>query len=169
MSLRQGENLAEQVAELQCKYEERKTAQFTSQNSGMKFKEAETLSGNIPIIQNTGYGDGVVIVTNTFKPDHDRPAICIPHFSYGILAGYKTDITYDYERNYVSIIIYDSADNYVGYVDILEFYHQANADGYAWKTVIYTWSNTALTLPFTIDLRATDSGTHTLTLESWEL
>lgn len=168
MSLRSGESLADQVSELMRANDELKTAQFTSQNSGMKFKQAEDLTGDIPIIVNTGYGDGVVIITNTFKPDHDRPAICIPHITYQP-TGYRVETTRDYERNYVSLMFYDSGDNFVGYADILEFYHQVPADGYAWETVVYTWSNTEFVIPFTIELRATDSGTHTLNIESWEL
>lgn len=168
MSLRGSESLADQVSELMRANDELKTAQFTSQNSGMKFRQAEDLTGDIPVIVNTGYGDGVVIITNTFKPDHDRPAICIPHITYQPM-GYRVEITRDYERNYVSLMFYDSNDEFVGYADILEFYHQVSGDGYAWATVVYTWSNTEFTIPFTIELRATDSGTHTLNIESWEI
>lgn len=170
MSLRSGESLADQVSELMRANDELKTAQFTSQNSGMKFRQAEDLTGTIDLIINTGYGESVYVISNHFIPEHQRPAICLPHFSFDTPPGYRADITHDYERNYVSILLYDSNDALVAYLDILEFYHQANvSEGYKWDTVVYAWSSAVLSVPFTIELRATDSGSHELNIESWEL
>lgn len=171
MSLRAGENLAEQVAELQKANEELKTAQFTSQNSGMKFKQAESLNGVLDIPVSVQYSEKVFIITNTFIPEHKKPAISVANIEYNFNAiHYRTEIYRDYERNYITVSFYDSNDNYIGYFDAEQFFHQgATAEGYCWKTVVFAQSDVAMDIPFTISLRATDSGTHSLNIESWIL
>ena len=113
----------------------------------------------------------VFIVTNTFVPEHKKPAICVANIDYDFSdLGYRTEIYRDYERNYTMVSFYDGNDNYIGYFDAEQFFHQsATAEGYAWQTVVFAQSDVAMNIPFTISLRSTDSGTHTLNIDSWIL
>lgn len=163
------DGLVERVVALQRDLDEIKTAQFTSQNSGMKFKQIETLRDFIPFTSNT---DQVTMVTNYFTPESGRPAICVPHFELD-KSGYSVDIYNDYSTGYTNYAIYDSGHStMLGTLDIWPFYHLRDntADGvYGWQTVCFTWASANFSLPFTVSLRATDSGTHTLTVETSNL
>lgn len=160
------DSISDQVATIIRALDERKTRQFTSQNSGMKFKQIANVSGAIPIIASSDYGGEAHIITNTYTPEHGRPALTMPHISFDP-NGATFEIYHDYERDYMSIAIYVGGD-YIGYMDVWSFYHRANAesDVYAWQTIVYTWGMSAHTIPFTITLRATDSGTHAVNVES---
>ena len=147
--------------------EELKTAQFTSQNSGMTFKQAETLRDWIPFIQSADYAGEVHLITEYFTPDHDRPAICIPHFEM-VQGGFQFDYYYDYAINYYNISISDSGGNYLGYAVVWPMMHRREISGgtYGFQTIVYTWANSYFDIPFDLFLRATDSGTHTVNVES---
>lgn len=161
------ESLDEQIATIIRTMDERKTRQFTSQNSGMKFKQIESVSGNINFVQSTTYAGEVHLITNYYTPEHGRPALTMPHIEF-LPSGYRFEIIHDYERDYMNIIIYNSGGNFLGYMDIWSFYHRrGTTDGtYGWQTVVYTWGSASFLVPFTITLRATDSGTHTVQVES---
>jgi len=161
------ESLDEQIAAIIRALDERKTRQFTSQNSGMKFKQIASVSGNIDFVQSTTYAGEVHLITNYYTPEHGRPALTMPHIEF-LPSGYRFDIIHDYERDYMNITIYDASDNYCGYMDVWSFYHRrGTTDGtYGWQTVVYTWANSYFWIPFTITLRATDSGAHTVRVES---
>ena len=163
------DSIDEQVATIIQLMEERKDRQFTSQNSGMKFKQIASVSGQIPFIASTSYGGEGHIITNTFSPESKRPAICVPQFEMDD-SGYTFQKTMDYARDYANILIYQNG-NMLGYMDIWTFYHRSDLDGTdcAWQTIVYTWANTAFNIPFTISLRATDSGSHSLKVESYTL
>lgn len=147
--------------------EELKTSQFTSQNSGMIFKQATTLRGWIPFIASTDYAGEVHLVTEYFTPDHNRPAICLPHFEME-QGGFQFEYTHDYAIGYYNISISDADGNYLGYADVWPLMHRREvSDGtYGFQTVVYTWANSTFDIPFTLSLRATDSGTHTVRVES---
>lgn len=164
------ESIDQQVADIIRLMEERKDRQFTSQNSGMKFKQIETLNGQLPFIASTSYGGEGHIITNTFSPESQRPAICVPQLEFDE-TGYRFDKTIDYARDYMNVLIYDQSNTMLGYMDVWTFYHRSDLDStdYAWQTIVYTWANTAFNIPFTISLRATDSGSHKLTIESYTL
>lgn len=150
--------------------EELKTAQFTSQNSGMVFKQAATLQDWIPFIQSTDYAGEVHLVTEYFTPDSGRPAICIPHFEMEP-SGFQFDYTYDYAIGYYNISISDANGNYLGYADVWPLMHrrEISSGTYGFQTVVYTWANSNFDIPFTLSLRATDSGTHAVNVESAKL
>lgn len=149
--------------------EELKTAQFTSQNSGMKFKQIESVSDVIQF-QNTG-GEQVHMVTNFFTPQSGRPTICVPHLDIQ-RGGFTFEYYHDWSTGYYNITVYDSSGTtYLGYMDVWPFYHRrgTQAGVYGWQTIIYTNASANFSIPFTINLRATDSGTHTLTVETSNL
>lgn len=150
--------------------EELKASQFTSQNSGMVFKQAETLRDFIPFIRSTDYAGEVHLVTEYFTPDHQRPAICIPHFEM-LPSGFRFDYYHDYATNYYNISISDADGNYLGYADVWPLMHRREVSGntYGFQTVVYTWANAQFSIPFDLSLRATDSGTHTVNVESSSL
>ncbi len=147
--------------------EELKTSQFTSQNSGMVFRQAETLTDWIPFVQSTDYAGEVHVITEYFTPDHQRPAICLPHFEM-VQGGYQFEYTHDYSISYYNISISDSDGNYLGYADVWPLLHLREAtDGtYGFQTVVFTWANSYFDIPFSLFLRATDTGTHTVRIES---
>lgn len=161
------ESLDEQIAAIIRALDERKTRQFTSQNSGMKFKQIASVSGNIDFVQSATYAGEVHLITNYYTPEHGRPALTMPHIEFNP-NGFKFEVIHDYERDYMNITIYDASDNFLGYMDIWSFYHRrGTTDGtYGWQTVVYTWGNASFWIPFTITLRATDSGAHTVRVES---
>lgn len=150
--------------------EELKTAQFTSQNSGMVFKRAETLRDVIPFIHSTDYAGEVHLVTEYFTPDHARPAICLPHFELEA-DGFQLEYTHDYATGYYNVSISSAGGTYLGYADVWPLMHRRQiSDGtYGFQTVVYTWANAQFSLPFNLYLRATDSGTHTVNVESSSL
>ena len=168
--LRRPASLTEQIADIIRADEERKTSQFTSQDSGMKFKQIETVSDYIQFVASTSYAGEVQLITNYFVPAHGGPAICVPHFELET-TGYKIQETRDYKTNYSNIMIYDQSDTMLGYIDIWKFYHRrGTTDGsYGWQTVAYTWANSVFNFKFNISLRATDSGTHTVRVERSQL
>lgn len=135
----------------------------------MQFREATSVSGYVDIVNSQGYGE-VWLVTNKFKPDHNRPAICIPHMELQTSPAYRYEWSYNYFLNLESAIIYDSNNNYVGSVDAWHFMHRrGTTDGsYAWQSVFYTWGSVNTDIKVTISLRATDTGTHTIQIESAE-
>lgn len=149
--------------------QELKTAQFTSQNSGMVFRQAETLQDFIPFIQSTSYGGEVHLVTNYFYPEHRKPAICIPHFEM-IEDGFRFEYTRDYSIGYYNIGVYDADNNYLGYADVWPMLHWREVSGgYGFQTIVYTWASANFSLPFKLSLRATDNGAHSVTVESAQL
>lgn len=166
---RNDDGLVEQVVALQRRLDDLKTLQYTSQESGMQFREATSVSGYVDIVNSQGYGE-VWLVTNKFKPDHNRPAICIPHMELQTSPAYRYEWSYNYFLNLESAIIYDSNNNYVGSVDAWHFMHRrGTTDGsYAWQSVFYTWGSVNTDIKVTISLRATDTGTHTIQIESAE-
>ena len=166
---RNDDGLVEQVVALQRRLDDLKTLQYTSQESGMQFREATSVSGYVDIVNSQGYGE-VWLVTNKFKPDHNRPAICIPHMELQTSPAYRYEWSYNYFLNLESAIIYDSNNNYVGSVDAWHFMHRrGTTDGsYAWQSIFYTWGSVNTDIKVTISLRATDTGTHTIQIESAE-
>ena len=160
---RSEDNIAQRVVALQRALQDLKTSQFTSQNSGMSFKLAATLRDSIPFVANA---DQVTIVTNYFTPESGRPAICVPHFEIDS-DGFVVEEYHDYSVGYTNYAIY-AADGttFMGSLDVWPFYHLRGAvDGtYAWQTVSFTWASASFSIPFSLGLRATDSGTHTITV-----
>lgn len=161
------DSIDEQIASIIRQLEERKTRQFTSQNSGMKFKQISSVSGNIDFVASSGYGGEVHLITNYYTPESGRPALTMPHIDFNP-NGMRFEIYQDYERDYTNYSIYDASNNYAGYMDVWSFLHRrGTTDGtYGWQTVVYTWANSYFWIPFTIKLRATDNGTHTVRVES---
>lgn len=165
---RSDDGIVERVVALQRGLEELKTTQFTSQNSGMKFKQIETLRDFIPFTINT---DQVTMITNYFTPESGRPAICVPHFELEA-DGFEIEEYHDYSISYTNYTIYDSSHTTVlGTLDIWPFYHLRDTSSgiYGWQTVAFTWASAGFVLPFTVSLRATDAGTHTLNVETSNL
>lgn len=159
------DSIDDQVAVILRDLEELKTRQFTSQNSGMKFKQIDPVSGNINLVASTGFGGEVFMVKNKFVPTTDRPVLMVPSIKFD-----STGLRFEYYRNYSigyeSIAIYTTAGAYLGYMDVWQFQHLTNnSDGYEWQTTIYTWANAARNIPFTIELRASDEGKHTLSID----
>lgn len=165
--LRDGGSLTERVANILATLDELKTAQFTSQDSGMKFIYADQVSGTIPI----NSSQRVTIATNTFVPEHGRPVISIPSYT---ISSYEYSFQRydDFSVGYTSYQIYspDGA-TYLGSIDVWPFYHlSGSGDGsYSWQTIIYTQGSQTMSIPLTIELRATDTGEHTLTMETLSL
>lgn len=159
------DNIAQRVVALQRALQDLKTSQFTSQNSGMSFKLAETLMDSIPFVANA---DQVTIVTSYFTPESGRPAICVPHFEIDP-DGFVVEEYHDYSVGYTNYAIY-AADGttFLGSLDVWPFYHLRDTESgvYGWQTVAFTWASTSFSIPFSLGLRATDSGTHTLTVET---
>ena len=166
---REDDGLVEQIVALQRRLDDLKTLQYTSQESGMQFKDITPVSGFVDIVVSQGYGE-TWLVTNKFKPDHDRPAICIPHMTLQTSSAYTFEWDYNYFLNLESAIIYDSNHNFVGSVDAWHFMHRrGTTDGsYAWQSIFYTWGSVNTDIKVTISLRATDTGTHTIQIESAE-
>lgn len=166
---RSSDNLATIVSGIIRDIDELKTAQFTSQDSGMKFKQIEPVSDVIQF-QNTG-GEQIHMVTNFFTPQSGRPTICVPHLD--IRRGdFTFQYYHDWSTGYYNITIYDSSGTtYLGYMDVWPFYHRRGTQSgiYGWQTIIYTNASANFSIPFTISLRATDAGTHTLTVETSNL
>lgn len=162
------DNIAQRVVALQRALQDLKTSQFTSQNSGMSFKLAETLSDFIPF---TNGVDQVTMVTNYFTPESGRPAICVPHFEIDP-DGFVVEEYHDYSVGYTNYAIY-AADGtaFLGSLDVWPFYHLRDAGSgvYGWQTVAFTWASTNFSIPFSLGLRATDSGDHTLIVETSRL
>ena len=159
------DNIAQRVVALQRALQDLKTSQFTSQNSGMSFKLAATLVGSIPFVANA---DQVTIVTNYFTPESGRPAICVPHFEIDP-DGFVVEEYHDYSVGYTNYAIY-AADGttFLGSLDVWPFYHLRDTDSgvYGWQTVAFTRASANFSIPFSLGLRATDSGDHTLTVET---
>lgn len=162
------DNIAQRVVALQRALQDLKTSQFTSQNSGMSFKLAETLSDFIPF---TNGVDQVTMVTNYFTPESGRPAICVPHFEIDP-DGFVVEEYHDYSVGYTNYPIY-AADGttFLGSLDVWPFYHLRDAGSgvYGWQTVAFTWASANFSIPFSLGLRATDSGDHTLIVETSRL
>lgn len=159
------DNIAQRVVALQRALQDLKTSQFTSQNSGMSFKLAATLRNSIPFVANT---DQVTIVTNYFTPESGRPAICVPHFEIDP-DGFVVEEYHDYSVGYTNYAIYATdGTTFLGSLDVWPFYHLRDAESgiYGWQTVVFTWASTNFSIPFNLGLRATDSGPHTLTVET---
>ena len=157
------DNIAQRVVALQRALQDLKTSQFTSQNSGMSFKLAATLRDSIPFVANA---DQVTIVTNYFTPESGRPAICVPHFEIDP-DGFVVEEYHDYSVGYTNYAIYATdGTTFLGSLDVWPFYHLIDTDSgaYGWQTVAFTWASTDFSIPFSLGLRATDSGTHTLTV-----
>jgi len=169
MSLRSEDGIAEQVADLIRDYHEIKNAQLTSQDSGMQFKEITPVTEFIDIVPSQGWGE-VWMVTNRFKPDHDRPAICVPHMDIQVPSSLRWEWSYNYFLNLESAIVLDSDDNVVATVDVWHFLHRrGTVDGsYSWQSLFYTWGSIYATMTVKISLRATDTGTHTIQVETAE-
>lgn len=162
------DDFTERIANIQASLEELKTSQFTSQNSGMKFSFAEELTGTIPFI-NGGYQ--VTMVTNYFTPTNKKPTICIPSYELDY-DGFAVDKYEDYSIGYVSYNIYDSTHtNFLGLLDIWPFFHLRNTNEgtYGWQTVAFVEGSANFSLPIHISLRATDTGIHTLNVETSNL
>lgn len=168
MSLREDDGITEQVANLIHAYNEIKEAQLTSQDSGMQFKEAEPVHGFVDIVPSQGWGE-TWMVTNYFKPDHDRPAICIPHMELQTAPAFRWEWDYNYFLNLETATVY-SGSTIVATVDVWHFMHRrGTTDGsYAWQSVFYTWGTVNTEIGVTISLRSTDTGTHTINIESAE-
>lgn len=168
MSSRSEDSIADQVADLLRQYNELKEAQLTSQDSGMQFKEATPVSGFVDIVPSQGWGE-VWMVTNKFTPDHARPAICIPHMELQTSSAFRWEWVYNYFLNLESATVY-SGDTIVATVDVWHFMHRrGTTDGsYAWQSVFYTWGTINTDIKVTISLRSTDTGTHTIQIESAE-
>lgn len=166
---RESEDIAERVARLIRTKEELKTAQLTSQDSGMQFKEATPVRGSVDIVNSQGYGE-TWSVTNTFTPDHKRPAICIPHMEILTPPGLTWEWQYNYSLNLEMGSVFDSGGNYVASVDVWHFAHRrGTTDGsYAWQSIFYTWGTVYAEMQITISLRSTDTGTHTIQIEETE-
>lgn len=162
------DNIAQRVVALQRALQDLKTSQFTSQNSGMSFKLAATLRDSIPFVANA---DQVTMVTNYFTPESGRPAICVPHFEIDS-DGFVVEEYHDYSVGYTNYAIYATdGTTFLGSLDVWPFYHLIDADNgaYGWQTVAFTWASADFSIPFSLGLRATDSGDHTLIVETSRL
>lgn len=167
--LRGEDSITERVANILSFLDELKTSQYTSQNSGMKFKNLAEVSGTIHIPKNQ---QTVIIASNQFKPESGRPAICIPSFEIRT-EDFIIHANHDYSIGYTSYTIMDLTDRLeMGYLDVWDFYHLAQSDDgtYIWQTIMYgdAYYN-YIDLPFYINVRSTDSGEHTLNVESHAL
>ena len=60
---------------------------------------------------------------------------------------------------------------FLGSLDVWPFYHLRDAGSgvYGWQTVAFTWASANFSIPFSLGLRATDSGDHTLIVETSRL
>lgn len=159
------------VAGMESDLEELKTRQFTGQNSGMLFKDISPVSGFIETI--AGSRQNMTMITNNFMPDHSRPAICVPHIEIqglGLIVEEYGGSSVYMDSNYSYYQIYDSSHTtLMGELDLYYIYHmRGTLDGsYAWQTIAYTYSQDyTYDLGFTITLRSTDSGTHSVNVEA---
>lgn len=159
------DSIDEQVASIIRELEERKTRQFTSQNSGMIFRQIPSVTGNIPLVNSQTYAGEVHIITSVLTPEHDKPVITMPDINF-TPGSFRFEYYRDYSIGYVSIAIYNGS-TYVGYMDVWPFYHRSGSAGtYTWQTIVYTWANRSASIPFTISLRCTDNGTQTYTIRT---
>lgn len=159
------DSIDEQVAAIIRELEERKTRQFTSQNSGMIFRQIPSVTGNIPLIASTSYGGEVHIITSVLTPEHSKPVITMPNIEFSP-GSFTFQYYRDYSLGYTSIAIY-SGSTYVGSLDYWPFYHRSGAaNTYTWQTIVYTWANRTASIPFTITMRATDNGTQSFTIRT---
>lgn len=160
------DSLTDHVGDIQAQLEELKELQYTSQDSGMKFKQIESVSGHVDFRNSATMAGEVCMITNYFVPDHKRPAICLPHIEFEP-NGYRFEIYHDYKSDYYNVSIYNSSNEYLGYMDVWAMYHRrGTTDGsYAWQTVVYKWANREFDIKFNITLRATDSGSHSVRVE----
>lgn len=153
------------VLRMEQDIEELKTRQLTSQDSGMLFKDIQSVSGTIDF--KGQYNQYLNMVTNYFTPAHNRPVICVPSFEFSP-AGYTLVKEYENDSmNYVWYSVY-SGSTLVGTIDLYRLFHRSGTvDGtYAWTTLVYTSGESAVfNLPFTITMKATDTGTHTVQVE----
>ena len=165
--LRNDDGLSGRVANILAQLDELKTSQFTSQDSGMKFIYADPASDIIPI--NASYR--VTIATNQFTPAHGRPVLALPSYSIDA-TGYVVERYDDFSVGYTSYIIYaQDGTTFLASVDVWPFYHLAESDPgtYAWQTIIFTYGAQTFDIPFTVELRATDTGAHILAMETLSL
>lgn len=157
-------NLPRQVADINRKIEELKTSQFTSQDSGMRFVEANPALGTLQFEANRQLAFTSI---NTFVPSTSRPVVFIPTIQ--ILPSRYSEVPLSYmDRDYYSVEFYDG-DEWIGYVDIYQFYNRCedSPNTYAWRSMFFGWSSATFELPIQINLKATDSGEHSIVIRKY--
>lgn len=160
-------SLVKTIAELEADLEELKTKQFTSQDSGMIFTAADTLTGQIEFVKDAQNRQLLNMITNSFMPEHGGPAICAPRIEIQYSNFISLETINNPRMSYVHYLILDVVIP-VGELDLYYLFHRrgTNDGSYAWQTLAYTQAyNNDFDLDFKMYLNSTDSGEHTMRIE----
>ena len=167
--MRDSDNIAERVEALRLALDELKTAQFTSQDSGMKFIQITPVETTLTLTPPSGF-ENLVLYHHEFTAEHDYPLLLAPHLELQAENVVMT-VTEDSDNSFHRIISFEASGSYAGYADIFSFYHETHTSSKTREliSVMYYWfdSTVVATIPFTVtwNLRATDKGTATQTGE----
>ena len=159
--MRDNDSIVERVVSLRRSLDELKTAQFTSQDSGMKFIQIAGVETRLTLTPPSSY-ENLALFRHTFTPEHDEPVLLVPRLDIEC-DGVTVDIVDDKDNAYHRTLTFYDGSTWLGYADVFVFYHETSA-GKVRELIspMYYWfdSTQVSTIPFTYDfsLRATDSG-----------
>ena len=160
--MRDSDSIVERVAGIKRSLEELKTAQFTSQDSGMKFIQMDTISNTLTLTPPSNW-ENLALFKHEFTPEHDFPTLLVPQLNISA-ENVTMNVAEDTDNSYHRIISFYNGSTYAGYADLFAFYHEQTTGSKTREliSVMYYWfdSTQVSTIPFTYDfsLRATDSG-----------
>lgn len=165
MSLRTADNIADIISSLRTELDELKARQFTSQDSGMLFKQTV---GPTATVKTTGGAYECFYINTTFTPKEDGDTIYYPTFT--LSANEYGDTLHIVPSEYASYIYDIYASGWDGYYEwtLYHFFHliSKGADGsITWQSLIYNdGASGDATFQFTPIISASDSGTITNTV-----
>ena len=160
--MRDSDSIVERVAGIKRSLDELKTAQFTSQDSGMKFVQMNTLSSTITLTPPSNW-ENLALFKHEFTPEHEYPVLLVPQLDISA-ANVTMDVAEDTDNSYHRIISFYVGEDYAGYADLFAFYHEQTTGSKTREliSVMYYWFDSTLvaSIPFHYEfsLRATDSG-----------
>lgn len=157
--MRYDPDLASQVSQLQLDLEELKQAQFTSQDSGMRFYDVSPSPVTFTGGATTSY-ESAVTIYHRFTGDRQKPVLVNRAITLTV-AGFTLVID---ERTMGQRYTFDSAD-YSQYGDWLPYVTKVTSEDYQdfQLSRIYYYSSTPLTFTISTSTQATDTGNDIIT------
>lgn len=159
--MRDADSIAERVVEIKRSLDELKTAQFTSQDSGMKFIQIDPIVTSLSLPVPSNY-EALVKLRYSFTPEHDFPVILVPDLN--ISSSVDMTITEDTMMPGHFILMFSVGGDFAGYADFYPIFHEgeSNSKTRNLDSLLYYWFDptmlSALNVTATFNLRATDSG-----------
>ena len=160
--MRDNDSIVERVVSLRRSLDELKTAQFTSQDSGMKFIQIAGVETRLTLTPPSSY-ENLALFRHTFTPEHDEPVLLVPRLDIEC-DGATVDIAEDKDNAYHRTLTFYDGSTWLGYADVFVFYHETSA-GKVRELIspMYYWFDStqraSLELITRLSLRASDNGT----------